>query len=572
MAGVCAALAAARHGATVALIQNRPMLGGNASSEIRMHVCGADHSNNIWRETGILEEIRLDALAYNDEHNVSIHDMVLYDKVRREPNIRLFLNAHVDSCKVDGKRVVSCTAHETSSDRRLAFTAKQFIDCTGDGALAYLAGAEYRWGREGRDEFGESLAPEKPDNYTLGHTILFQVSDVGRPVPFTPPPWALKFESDADLPHRGGHRGTFGFWWVEWGGTLDTIKDHEAIRDELMAAALGVWDHMKNRGDHGFANYTLSWLGFLPGRRESRRFVGDVMLTQRDLQSGRQWPDQVAYGGWPIDTHPPLGFRSPEPPCEQTKLDRPYGIPLRACYCRGYENLYLAGRNISMSHIAFCSSRIMATCAVVGQAVGTSAALAAELGATPKEMSEKHAAEVQQALLADGAYLLYVRNTDPNDLARSAVVTASSSAGDAFAPEKVIDGIGHPDTEDSHSWRSDPARGLPAWIELRWPQPVEIDRVQIVFDTDFGSKLALTQEPSYRAKTRPVPRAITVKDFRVEVESPDGPNWITVGSVQGNYQRLVRLRFPGVKTRALHVVADSTWGVEYASILEIRCR
>lgn len=570
MSGVCAALAAARHGATVALIQNRPMLGGNASSEIRMHICGADHISPVWRETGILEEIRLDTLVNNGEHNPSIHDLVLYDKVRREPNIRLFLNAHVDACKVEGKRVVSCTAHETSSDRRLSFQGKQFIDCTGDGVLAHLAGAEYRHGREGRDEFGESLAPEKPDSYTLGHSIMFQVADVGRPVPFVPPPWALKFESDEDLPFRG-HKGTMVDWWIEWGGTMDTIKDHEAIRDELMAAALGVWDHMKNRGDHGYANYALTWLQFLPGRRESRRFVGDVMLTQTDLQSGRQWPDQIAYGGWPIDTHPPLGFRSPERPCEQTKLEKPYGIPLRACYCRGFENLYLAGRNISMSHIAFCSSRVMATCSAIGQGVGTTAALAVQHDATTKHMAEKHAGEVQQALLADGAFLLDVRNADPEDLARGATVTASSTAGPEFAPERVTDGLNHPTPGDPHCWRSSPAEGLPAWIELRWPRPVEIDRVQLALDTDFAAKLALTQQPGYRAQMRPVPRAGTIKDLRVEVQSADGPSWVRAASVSGNYQRLVRLRFPAVKTNALRVVAESAWSADCACIIEIRC-
>jgi hypothetical protein len=570
MAGVCAALAAARNGAKVALIHDRPMFGGNASSEIRMHICGADHSNPVWRETGILEEIRLDSLLHNHEHNHSIHDLVLYDKIRREPNIRYFLNARVDGCKTDGRRVVSCTAYEVTSDRRLSFTADQFIDCTGDGNLAYLAGAEYRRGREGRDEFGESLAPEKADNYTLGHSIMFHITDVGRPVPFTPPPWALKFESDEDLPFRD-HSNTVVDWWIEWGGTMDTIKDHEAIRDELLACAMGVWDHMKNKGDHGFANYALSWLQFLPGRRESRRFVGDVILTQSDVQSGRQWPDQIGYGGWPIDPHPPLGFRSPEPPCKQYKLDRPYGIPLRACYCRGFDNLYLAGRNVSMSHVAFCSSRVMGTCSSIGQGVGTAAALAVKLGATTKEMAERHVGEVQQILLADGAYLLDIANSDPRDLARSAQVTASSSMGTTYAPEKIIDGINHPTPEDSHTWRSDPTKGFPAWIELKWAQPVEIDHVQIVFDTDFESKLFLTSYPNLQKLSRPVPRSTTVKDFRVEAECSDGPNWIEVASVQNNYQRLVRLRFPAVKTNALRIVAESTWGADYASIIEIRC-
>lgn len=569
MAGVCAALAAARHGASTVIIQDRPVFGGNASSEIRMHVCGADARNNIWRETGILEELRLEALCNNPHHNPHQMDQILYNAVRNQPNLRAFVNAQVTGCKVVRKRVISCEARELTSDRTVRVSAGQFIDCTGDGALAFAAGAEYRHGREGRDEFDESLAPEKPDNYTLGHSILFQATDMGKPTPYTPPRWALKFDSDEQLPYRG-HVSPSGYWWIEWGGTMDTITDTEAIKEELIAAALGLWDHMKNRGDHGFANYALTWLGFIPGRRESRRFVGDVMLTQNHLQEGHQWPEQVAYGGWPIDTHPPLGFRSPERPCDQTELQKPYGIPLWACYCRGFTNLYVAGRHISASHIAFASTRIMATCAVIGQAVGTSAAIAARRGATAQEMAENHAQELQQALLADGAYLLDVKNSDPSDLARTAAITASSLESAEFRPELVADGYNHPDAVSSHAWHSDPGKGLPAWLELRWKDPVGIGHVRLVLDTDFSSKMMLTQEPRLQAQIKPVPREVTLKDMRVETLSDNGM-WHAAASVKGNYQRLVTLDFEPVNTRAVRITADATWGADYASIIEVRC-
>jgi hypothetical protein len=566
MAGVCAALAAARNGAKVALVQDRPVLGGNASSEIRMHICGADTRDDTWRETGILEEIRLESLVWNDEHNPSHLDLVLYDACRREHNIQLLLNAQMTSCKVEGKRVVSCEARELTSDRTIHIDARYFIDASGDGALAFSAGAEFMHGTEGRDKFGESLAPEKGSDHTLGHTIMFQVTDVGRPVPFTPPSWALKFESDADLPFRHPN-GPFGFWWIEWGGTMDTITDSEAIKDELIAAALGVWDHMKNRGDHGYANYSLSWLGFIPGRRESRRFVGEVILTQNDLQTGRQWPDQIAYGGWPIDTHPALGFRSPEHPCTQTALEKPYGVPLRACYCKGFDNLFLAGRNISASHVAFASTRIMATCSVIGQGVGTAAAVAARHGITAEEI-DRYIGEVQQTLLKDGAYLLDVRNQDPSDLALTAKVTASSSMP-GFEPEKVIDGCNHPDKSDQHCWRSDPSKGFPAWIELRWPQPAKIGHVRIVLDTDFDSKLVMTQTPDYRAKVRPVPRSVTIKDLDVQIE--EAGKWRTAGSVAGNYQRMVTVDVGQTRAAAVRIRAESAWDCGYASVFSVSC-
>lgn len=567
MAGVCAALAAARNGATVALVQDRPVLGGNASSEIRMHICGADAIDNIWRETGILEELRLESLVWNDEHNPYHLDLALYDACRRQDGLHLFLNAQMTGCRTENRNVKSCEVRELTSDRNIQLDANYFIDASGDGALAFAAGAEFMRGTEGRDRFGESLAPEHGSNETLGHTIMFQVEDVGRPVPFKAPDWAIKLESEDDLPYRG-HTVSFGYWWIEWGGTMDTITDSEAIKDELLAAALGVWDHMKNKGDHGFANHSLNWLGFIPGRRESRRFVGDVILTQNDLQSGRQWPDQIAYGGWPIDTHPALGFRSPERPCTQTALDKPFGVPLRACFCKGFENLFLAGRNVSASHLAFASMRIMATCALIGQGVGTAAAVAARHGVSV-EVVDKYIGEVQQLLLKDGAYLLDIRNQDPADLSRSAKVSASSSQGGEFAPDKIIDGCNHPEPRDRHCWRSDSEQGFPAWIELRWPEPVDIEEIRVVLDTDFESKLTMTQSPDYRTKVPTVPRATTIRDMDIEVEHADG--WRNVASIRDNYQRLVRLSIEPVVTRAVRLVARSVWNATYASVFTIGC-
>lgn len=567
MAGVCAAVAAARRGVSVALVQDRAVLGGNASSEIRMHVCGADTPNPVWRETGLLEEVRLKSLAYNREHNVSQQDLALYDTARSQPGLQLFLNTRVTGCAVDGRRVVSCEAEELTSERRFTIAAKEFIDASGDGLLAFAAGAAFRKGREGRDEHGESFAPETADDCTLGHTILFQIKDVGRPVPFTAPSWALKF-TDADLPFRA-HDAVYGYWWVEWGGTLDTINDTEAIKDELLAAAMGVWNHMKNGGDHGYANYRLEWLGFLPAKRESRRFLGDYIMTQQDLMEGRQFPDQIAYGGWPIDTHPPLGFRSPEHPCSQTYLKQPYGIPLRACYCRDFDNLFLAGRNISATHIAFASTRVMSTCAVIGEGVGEAAACAARHSATAREVAEHHIIEVQQALLANGAFLLDIANADPADLARQAAVTSSGDEGVAWAADKVIDGINHPTPDDAHGWRSDAAHGMPAWLELRWPAPVTIARVQAILDTDFSKRLLMSQDPAVQKLVAPTPRAVTLKHFTIEVE--DGGAWREVAEVSGNMQRLACVDFPPVETSALRLVAREAWDVPYASVLEVRC-
>ncbi|MHB1460255.1 MAG: FAD-dependent oxidoreductase [Armatimonadota bacterium] len=593
MAGVCAALAAARHGASVALVQDRPMLGGNASSEIRMHICGADSYYEgetaprlRARETGILEELRLKSLSYNGEHNISIMDLALYDTVRSQSGLQLFLNAQVVSCETteDGgfTKLTSCTARELTSDRILRFEAQQFIDASGDGNLAYVAGTAYTKGREASAEFDESLAPAEADDCTLGHTILFDVVDVGRPVPFTPPSWAMKFGDEQLLPFRKPDR-SFGFWWVEWGGTMDTVTDTEAINQELIAAALGIWDYMKNRSQTTvdgkpqlMENYALNWFGFLPGRRESRRFLGDHILTENDLRSiptAHSFDDQIAYGGWPIDTHPPLGFRDTQnAPCQQIRLPRIYQIPLRSCYCRDFNNLYLAGRNISASHITFASTRIMATCASIGQAVGTAAALGLHQNLAPQQIVAQQMPLLQQQLLADGVFLANIANTDPHDLAQLAHVTASSILDDGgdWQPGKVIDGYNHPEPVlegDYHAWRS---ASLPAWLELSWDDAVEIDTLRLVCDTDFDSQLMLTQEPCHQKAVGPVPRAVTLKHFSIEAHTGDG-TWVTLASIDNNYQRQVRLQFPVRRCQRLRINCLQTWGAPFVSVLEVRC-
>lgn len=433
LAGMCAAIAAARLGCRTVLVQDRPVLGGNASSEIRVPIGGAASGRNRnARETGIIEELLIENAVRNPEGSFPIRDSIYWEWVTREPNLRLYLNTRAKRVLIDegGDRIAAVEADQDSTERRFRFKGTVFIDASGDGQIAYEAGALFRMGREGRDEFGESRAPEAPDDKTLGSTIYFYSRDVGHPVPFRAPSWARVFPSDADLPHRnhadpsGGHR----FWWMEYGGVLDTIEDNERIREELLRVVYGVWDHIKNRGDHGAETYVLDWVGTIPGKRESRRFVGDYMLTQNDIESRRLFPDRVAYGGWPIDTHPPEGIYSPEPPCEQPPLPGIYSIPFRSLYSKTIRNLMFAGRNISASHVAFASTRLMATCAVEGQAVGTAAWLCVRHNTTPRGIYEGHMRELQQLILKGDGYIIGVRNEDPEDRARGATVTASSSA------------------------------------------------------------------------------------------------------------------------------------------------
>ncbi|HET6457159.1 MAG TPA: FAD-dependent oxidoreductase, partial [Armatimonadota bacterium] len=373
MAGVCAAISAARGGVKIALVQDRPVLGGNSSSEIRVHVCGADRHGKIpnVRETGILEELRLENLRRNPQRSFSMWDTVLYEKVMAEPNLRLFLNCSCLDAKMDGKRIESITCWQLTTQTYHTIEADLFADCSGDAILAPLTGAEFRVGREARSEYGESIEPEVADKKTMGMTCLFQARDMGTPQPFEPPSWAYDYPTEADLPHR--HHGwlEMGYWWVELGGENDSIHDTEKLRDELVKIVFGIWDHLKNHGDHGAENWALDWVQFLPGKRESRRYVGDHVLTQNDIESEGRFPDIVAYGGWTMDDHHPAGFLYKGPPTIFHPAPSPYGISYRCLYSKNVENLMFAGRCASMSHAAMSSTRVMGTASSMGQAVGT---------------------------------------------------------------------------------------------------------------------------------------------------------------------------------------------------------
>ena len=440
-AGVPCALAAARNGARVILCQDRPVLGGNASSEVRMHIVGADASGGRGeelaveaREGGIIEEIRLETSLRNPQRSASMLDLILYDLCRVEPNLTLMLNTAVDGATLQDGRIVTASALRQSTEDRFNIVARLFVDCTGDGRLGLEAGAPYREGRESKAEFDEPQAQETADDRSLGSTLLFQARRHDTPVPFVPPAWVRHFsEQDLHLrPHAaaGVDRGLeYGYWWVEWGGVLDTVKDNEVIRDELLAIMLGVWDHIKNGGDHGADHWALDWFGFLPGKRESRRFIGQHILNENDILAARRFDDTIAFGGWSLDTHPPEGVDAIDlPPCNQPKPPHLYDIPLRSCVSRDVPNLMFAGRNISATHVGFSSTRVMATCAAIGQGVGTAAAYAACTHRTATELADDAAAitAIQQRLLRDDAFLIGCSNSDAADLARDARVTASS--------------------------------------------------------------------------------------------------------------------------------------------------
>ncbi|MGG4480634.1 FAD-dependent oxidoreductase [Paenibacillus illinoisensis] len=436
LSGICAAIAAARLGSTVSLINNRPVLGGNSSSEVRVWVCGATaHGTNRYaRETGIMGELFLENQYRNPEGNPYLWDLVLMEAVRAEERISLFLNTDVHEVEAEGteedRQIRSVTGWMMGSERRIRFESPVFLDCSGDGLVGFLAGARYRLGREAAHEYGEEWAPETADQITLGSTLLFYTQDAGRPVRFVPPSFAKNIE-ETPIPIkrviRSGDSGCH-YWWIEWGGELDTVHENERIRDELWSVIYGIWDYIKNSGQFDAETMTLEWVGSIPGKREYRRFVGDYVLNQNDILAQEPFADRIAFGGWSIDLHPPQGMYAEASGSKHMHADGIYHIPYRSLYSANVSNLLFAGRNVSASHVAFGTTRVMATCAVMGEAAGTAAALCAAKGVSPQLIHNQHLEELQQTLLRQDASVIGLRNEDRQDLAPKAVVTASTTS------------------------------------------------------------------------------------------------------------------------------------------------
>ena len=562
MAGMCAAIAAARHGAKVVLMQDRPVLGGNASSECRVAIHGADRTGELahLRETGLLEELLLENLYRNPQEVYSIQDTLFYEKVRFETNITLLLNCVCQDVEMAGSHILNVTGFQLTTETRHTVEASIFADCSGDGVLAPLTGAEFRVGREGRDEFGESIAPEEADQRTMGMSLLFFSRDHGSPQPFEPPAWAYRFEDCDDLPWgEDGHRQwRNGYWWVELGGEHDSIHDSEKLRDELLKIAYGVWDHLKNHCRHReqVSDYALEWMQFLPGKRESRRYVGDHIQTQGDIDSEGQFDDIVAYGGWTMDDHHPAGFwsvRTPEPATIWHPCPSPYGISYRVLHSSNIDNLMFAGRDASFSHVAMSSSRVMGTCAVMGQAAGTAAAIATRECILPREVS-RHMEELQQTLLRDDCYLPWVAQAFGPLTMESRLVASRGN------PEPVRDGSSRQVGEEPHAWVAHPGDR----IAYLFPQSAPVRELTLVLDSDLSKSICYSWKEPFDP-----PRLLTeIPPAMPKVFHIDGlidGEWQTLETVTGNYQRFIRL-FLDRPLEGVRFVLDETWGGEESRV------
>ncbi len=337
LAGTCCAITAARAGIRVALIQDRPVLGGNASSEVRMVILGAtasmSNNNRFAREGGVIDEFLLENAYRNPEGNPLISDTILLEMAASEPNIRLMLNTAVFGAeKHDDHGIAAARGFCSQNQTLYEVCAPLFCDASGDGILGYLAGAAYRMGAESKEEFHEPLGADAAYGELLGHTIYFYSKDAGKTVHFVAPRFAMiditkiKRWQRINSTDQGCQ-----YWWIEFGGRLDTIHDSEEIKWELWRIVYGIWDHIKNSGKFPEAEkLTLEWVGTVPGKRESRRFEGDILLTQHDVVGRHVFPDAVSYGGWSLDSHPADGVYSDRDACRQWHSKGIYSIPYRA--------------------------------------------------------------------------------------------------------------------------------------------------------------------------------------------------------------------------------------------------
>jgi hypothetical protein len=576
MAGVCAAVAAARNGAKVVLVQDRSRLGGNSSSEVKMHIVGANcHKGRPgWREGGLLEEFRLDDAVNNPQRCWELWDLLLYDKVISEPNITLLLDTTVFSAAVQEGLIREVLARCDRTEHLYRIRAHVYCDCTGDSRLGLEGGAAMRVGHEARADFGESLAPKVPDRQTQGCSILFTARDFGKPMPFRPPRWARKITA-RQLRFRSVKSWEYGYWWIEWGGQMNTVRDNERIRFELLGIVLGVWDYIKNSGKHpSSATWALDWVGMLPGKREARRLVGDHALTQNDVMGlNGDFSDAVCIGGWGLDEHPPTGFDDPEkPPFVSIKLKEVYNIPLRSLYSKGVRNLLMAGRNISATHVAFTSTRVMGTCAVEGQAVGTAAALCVRHRLLPRDLAGDRARlkELQQTLLRDDQTIKGRKNEDAGDLARRAKVRASAEYEGAAAGHVTNGWVRDVPGRFDNKWAA-PLGSGGAWIELAWERPQTVRRVQITFDSGFHRELTLSSSNEISNGIIRGPQPETVRDYTLSYRPARGDEWVELAKVEGNHQRLRRHEFRPVQARAIRIHVQATNGDKLARVFEVRC-
>lgn len=457
VSGYCAAIQAGRSGCETILVEKDEVLGGNSGPNLGVGITGAARYNPYATETGILQEIREDAcwmeafthtIGYTTGYNISRRYEAVVQQFLADAGVTVLKRHYARKPLMEGDRIAAVIAEDMAAFRTVQINlADCVIEASGDGEIGVRAGADFDMGSEGRDEYGERSAPEQRTDAVQGTSLVAIAHRTEKEVPFVPPPgtpdhtprvWMSSLASYVH--HHGGWfagKDLMFLYVTETGGHMDTVRDDAEIYEKLLEQLWAEWNHIKN-GPHAdeAASWDLLWVSPKAGKRESRRLMGDYVLTQADVEEGRRFDDDIAYGGHDLDDHMPLGEGSN---IVAVSIPPMYGIPYRCCYSRNIENLLLAGRLISATHLAHSSSRIMATGAAIGQAVGSAAALCHRHECSPREVYHRHIDTLQQSLLADDATLLCRPVIQMNDLAREAEVTATSELGfNEREPEEFV--------------------------------------------------------------------------------------------------------------------------------------
>ena len=566
-AGAVAAIAAARHGARTVLLHDRPVLGGNVSSELGVLPNGSSGFPG-YREGGIIEETLLRSAHFAKGGYLSL-SRAFAAEVAAETNLVAVLNARVVKVEMKGGTIAAAIARDPLTGARTRWRGRMFIDCTGDGWLGWFAGAKFRFGREARAEFDEEPAPDAADRTTMSGCLLGgygvpRFRKVAKAAPWRTPPWA-------DVLPPGFTRKAQGLnfkWWLEHPGDLDDCADPELARDELVRIFFAYWGWLRNdctdpQVRELVQTHELAAIPYMNGRREGMRLVGDVVYTANDALTGRLFEDRIGHTGWPLDTHDPLGVQNPKGNGfwrSHPRLPAPAPIPYRILYSVNVPNLFMAGRCVSCTHVALGTLRVIATCAVMGQAAGTAAARCAAIGIGPREYGRTHIAELQRLLQKDDQFIPELPCSDPANLAIRAKATATSTKNGCPAERvndcrtRTLKGGGH------REWVSAPGETLPQAVRLDFPEPVRLNEVRIVFNSDFYLK---------RKYIRHEIPATLVRAYSLEV-SQDGVVWRKVADDADNFLRLRVHRFPAQEVRALRVTVTATHGDPSARIFEIQ--
>lgn len=596
LSGICAAVASAREGAKTALVHERPVLGGNASEEIRMHVCGAscNMTKDNAEETGIIQELQLENKRINDGYNYSLWSAILLNFVHGVSNLTTFINTTMHSVHTEDARIQSVQCYQMTTEQHYCLTAKIFIDCTGNGTLGYEAGADFVIGSEAKTDFYELHAPELSDRNVMGNSLLFKAVDRGHPITFKKPDWAyhltenqLKYrkhgnvtslyeiDSSGEISCTMGQENKegdkafdaycldYGYWWIEIPGE---IQDYEIIRDDLLKYVYGVWDHIKNGGNHGADNFELLWCGSLPGVRESRRLLGDYILNENDLLGNRIFTDAVAYGGWPVDVHTPGGLLDYDQlPNFIYNFNGLYTIPYRSYYSRNIENLFMAGRNISATRLAMSSSRVMGTCAVGGQAAGTAAGLCVRNNCSPRQLYDR-VDVLQRRLIQNDCYIPGFQNNDPNDLARSSRISTTSETKNGGCMN-LINGFTRAAGSSCNYWESNGlgAEGESVYFDLK--QASVVSQVRIIFDSNLCRSIKITLSSKRMLQQQIGVPAELVKNYSVSLWK----NGVLLAEkeIMENYLRLNIIEFEPTVCDRVMINITETNGIPNARIFEV---